>query len=1497
MNQTNKVSYTKGMNMDISKTKYPQSSYYILNNGTIISGDSTDAMEISTITGNTKLLDLPSIGNLINTTYYTTTLQALIVATSVSFAQGIQNFLTASCPNWATDLTKRLSIIGYASVSDKTFIFCKELITNRYSSIFELIVDDTKDVGDIEYITLKLKYINDSLNFGYIGSEAECVYENENITHLYWADGINQLRMYNTTNENNFFKHYTQLNQVPEVILSIIKLRNVIVSGNLPVGSVQYSYQYFNKNGQTSAFMPTTGLIHLTTEPEGSQLYNEYKARLYHGADVGTNSGKSIILEVNEVDTRFDCIRVVQIFYSSINSLPTIKIIFEQELLSNAAITILDDGNKFIGNLSISDFTKPALPIIPKTIATKDNILFAGNIVEDLFSSSSWDNFCTRSYRFNNTKSADVYSDESFSSYKHVTANSNNVVTDWNDLDNNSTEYVVNPYNIPSVSDPSISNNYSQTTNQYKYMSDGCTLGGSGPNIDFKFTVKRAVLDNGNTSGSADVHDIRPIYDTAMTTSETISNDGIFTNDYKSPYISSKYRTYQRDDIYRFALVVYSKTGLASEPKWIADIRMPDGTLSTHAVDSDKLWHYSAFVGQVDSTTKMNILGIDFRVTFTQELLSEIQGYSIVRCKRDETRQILGNGIISPYIYKFFDSVVTPFNPMETDVNGFRIKWNPSDRDSLTRKKTSKKVNADLVSNSFHNIQGYIGNGQHNYHGFANHNYTYLNEGANYGGGNPIVTDSGVCAFISPEHLFTDNLKINKACRIVPISGYRVVNNLAGVLNAGCLWTDYTTETLQMDGVKLSPNTTISDVFPFEIDSYKTTAPLEDYKLDKSYHTDDTTIAIVDKTLVNGLVYGSNPPDHLSFGSNITISIKEQLSLTRDSKLVSPLRATIKDIMSSLGKEANFDELSDQFLINCNIKQNTSPYKGQSLSSILNSEYISTGSYISDLNTYNGQWASSIPSDNSPAKEEESYLAGFGYVPVGSNNQVGSTIFGGDIFLSMFQYLSQWGTDLTTEEIITPVARYTTTLLIPVESTINCNLRHDIDIFTISKNRTVRNIGEKAMFRAASKAGSEDSATAFYHDYAQEKDLYLYNTVYSKQNDIMKFTPITNKEGITHKGSTRVMASLPKLNGEYSDSWSKFGNNQELELTTKFGNLCKLYVFKDVLYGFQNTGIARLAVNDKSTSQDPNNPLVIGTTGILQYYQYIVDSGGTTHKDSITSTEDTLFYFDTDKNRIFYLSGEDGDLSSITGLNSYFIDNEIAVDNFFPSILSVYDKVNKQVLFKLTYRDTSKLPNVLVFNKMIKAFTNFITVNPSIYINTSKHLFTQKTLSSPLTDDYGLYIENEGLQCTWYEEYKRLTCTLIINPTVNELIKMFDFIEFMTTSIISGDTDKFNVLNLPITSIRLYNDYQDTQSIDLLTLNSRDQYFQKQRNRTFRVSRLRDKLDTSTKNQLARIKDYYVYVDIEFDKESLSSPLNSEDIKFTLKDLFVSYRDLKTTQL
>lgn len=1488
MNQVNKVTYSKGMNMDISKSKYPQGSYFVLTNGTIISGDSTDATEISTAVGNYDVLAMPNIGGLLSITYYTDTLRALISPDPLDFAQDIQDFLSVSCPYWATDLDKRLSIIGYATTNSRTFLFCKELTTNNYSSIFELIIDNTKEPNEVGYASLKLKYINDSLLFSYIGTEAIGLYENENILHLYWADGVNQLRTYNVADETRFFKDYTQLDTLPEVKITTPKLRNVVSSGNLPVGMIQYAVQYFNPNGQRSVILPPTQLIHLTTEQEGRTLFNEGKANFYHGADSGISSGKAVVLEIINIDTRYDNLRIIQIFHNSIVETPFIKIIHEQTILGSDNIYFTDDGYKFIGNLSVEEYKKINTPIIPKTIATKDNILFAGNIKEDLFSSSLWDSFCTRAYRFDSNKTAVVYNSDNISlgitPHLSVTADNNNVVDDWNGLDDDFSEYTVNAYNIPHLSDPSASNSFQQDVAQYKYYSDGKTLGGKGPNISFRFVVQEAVLDNSPYKNEADVNRVWPIYTNSDTIAISVSNDGIFTNDYRSPFIASRYKTYQKDDIYRFALVVYSKTGIVSEPKWIADIRMPSGTNINTGYEKIML-NYCSFVGNDNGTTNMNLLGVDFKISFPPDLLSEIQGYSIVRCKRDAARHILGNGVLMPYVFGWAKDT------KET----FKIKWSPDNRDSLRRRKSDKSIYADFVSNSFHRIQGYIGLGAHAYSGFAKHDYTYLNNGDIVD--RTPITDTGVCAFVSPEHLFTNNLRVKDSCKVVPISSYKVAGNSLLSVDP-VIWSDYDSELLYSDALKLSPRIPLEKVYPMELDSYEFLAPLDDIKIKKYYNTDDSTKVGADYILVNGLIYGTAVKDHLSFGSNLLLNIKEQ-RVSPD--YFPPLRATIRDITNNDGAAII---KNGEFLLNCNIKQNSNPYGGQSLEAILNSVYISTGNYIESNN--NGVWFSSIADDNSSPKDEDDGnilhpTSSVGAYPRGTNNEVGSAVYGGDVFLTMFQYLSQYGTDLTTEEITTPVARYTTSLLIPVESTVNCNLRHDLDIFTISKTNVIRNIGEKAMFRAESKAGSttltDGTTNEFYHDYAQEKDLYLYNTVFSKENSLTTYFSIKNRQGVSQVATTKVMASLPKLYGEYLDSWNIFGINSEIELSSTCGDINRLQVFKDSLYSFQNSGVAKLAVNEKSTSQDPSNPLIIGTTGILPYYQYITDTCGTAHKYSVVTTEDILLYFDTNKNRIYYLTGDDGDLSSITGLNSYFMDNKIKPDGTIPSIISVYDVRNKQVLMRFDYEDTTKTPNVLAFNKLLKVFTHFTEYNPNMFIQTSTDLFSQETTVAPATLNYKLYLENYGEQNSYYGKYTKLKCTLVVNPTVNELIKMFDFIEFMTTSVKINDTDKFNVLNLPITSIRVYNDYQDTLPIDLITLNNRDQYFQKQRNRTFRVSRLRDKLDTNPKNQLARMKDYYIYIDIEFNKESLPSPLNTEDIKFTMKDLFTSYRDLNTTQL
>jgi hypothetical protein len=45
---------------------------------------------------------------------------------------------------------------------------------------------------------------------------------------------------------------------------------------------------------------------------------------------------------------------------------------------------------------------------------------------------------------------------------------------------------------------------------------------------------------------------------------------------YADPIIDSRYRSYQRDEIYRFGIVFYNDKFIPSPVLWIGDIRFPD---------------------------------------------------------------------------------------------------------------------------------------------------------------------------------------------------------------------------------------------------------------------------------------------------------------------------------------------------------------------------------------------------------------------------------------------------------------------------------------------------------------------------------------------------------------------------------------------------------------------------------------------------------------------------------------------------------------------------------------------------------------------------------------------------------------------------------------------------------------------------------------------------------------------------------------------------------
>lgn len=171
----------------------------------------------------------------------------------------------------------------------------------------------------------------------------------------------------------------------------------------------------------------------------------------------------------------------------------------------------------------------------------------------------------------------------------------------------------INKYNEGSVYKKSESDSY-------KYQSDGVTLGASGPNIRVSFDTKEIILD--------DSQNIKSCFVSGK------DEDGLPKN-YTNPNYPSYYRSYQRDEIYRFAIRFFDKKGYSTTPLWICDLRIPDIFEMPH-------YHYD----DTDGILKGYILSPKFIVKNSPE---NAVGYQIMRTVRTEfDRSVVSQGVIRP---------------------------------------------------------------------------------------------------------------------------------------------------------------------------------------------------------------------------------------------------------------------------------------------------------------------------------------------------------------------------------------------------------------------------------------------------------------------------------------------------------------------------------------------------------------------------------------------------------------------------------------------------------------------------------------------------------------------------------------------------------------------------------------------------------------------------------------------------------------------------------
>lgn len=555
--------------------------------------------------------------------------------------------------------------------------------------------------------TTKLKllynnYLNFSIDYPIAPTAVIGRFEIQSIQRIYWSDFNNYVRACNVVDENLMIIDPKIINIIPEITLTVPTLKKITsgdVVNNLDnLSSYQCAYKYFKSNGGQTNFSIPSNIVTVTNGGLANSNISYFMGTSPKYCSLNgspeININKTITWEVNDIDNNYDTIK----FYIIINNSGTFKIYeYDEQVIGDISSiqTTFKNDTSLMTEISLSEFLIESNSFTSaKTIEQKDNRLFFGNVknsFENLIS-----NFDARTYRFRDEaghydKAGYVNSDITFyqNPFIFIPEKQDDIIPVYN-------------LGMSHIDDPSFGTNYLYKW-QRNYESPNTLtpkIGGTGPNISYEFgnelfasdgSTTEPLYSNQTLSGTdQDLQSSLQLYKygfrKASTKNDTfcsfnpffknispnnlyfdqkyytgnVDGQGGAKNTVGHDYLSGNFRTYERNEIYRFAIVFKSKTGYSSFAKFIGDIKFPNYTdpcpeenrakvigTNSNCPDFRKMWLEPAnqYVGE---TAYSVVPYIKFNVKISKELADLISGYEIVRVQRqDKDKTIVSNGIIN----------------------------------------------------------------------------------------------------------------------------------------------------------------------------------------------------------------------------------------------------------------------------------------------------------------------------------------------------------------------------------------------------------------------------------------------------------------------------------------------------------------------------------------------------------------------------------------------------------------------------------------------------------------------------------------------------------------------------------------------------------------------------------------------------------------------------------------------------------------------------------
>jgi hypothetical protein len=1331
MNKAVVNTFTDGMNKDVDKSMFSNKSYVDAQNFRMITSKGLSTGALETIKGN-KLIDTLATAN-----------QQIIGSCE----------LRDKIILFTTDNTTAVPIAGRSMILSLEV----DLETESLDGVISILYDDSLNT-DGSYLLFST-----ANPIKAIGK-----YETPNIQKVYWTDGFNNLRYCNiaknlTTDGTiyvvNNYMAVDKFEFLPKFDMSKPVL-NSIVSGNVQTGVAQYSYQLYQLNGSETAFSVPSDIIHVTSDNDSmtNTLY-------YTGDKEPISSGKGFKIQIDNTGViGFDRLRLVRIYYSTLNALPVITICSEIEILTTGGIVYATDTGDTLGELTIDEFNISSTELFScKDIATKDNILFTSNITKTEFDVD----FDCRAVRFRN------YVDPITGVTLHsgITYDINADVTQYATVTNPARDDTL----IVTIPDFSsyvglAPGNYITNVNSVSYTGAGTVA--TGHYLDslsaqqgFTIISDHYLITYVSFSGDTLTFTIQDTFADIVT--DFIEWDTIFANPVTLSLVTVDYDWEEYTAIIE-SIVYDGATPLTidnSFSNWDSEyLEDHDGINEFNNTDNDgvssKTFKYQADGGTVGAEGKN--IKIDFH---TESMIVDVCGANIpytFYCTTTGSSDASYSNFASPYksgkLSWQRDEVYRLFVVFTNDrgQNSFP-KWicdlrMPSYYDTVSgvREISDYDAGTDKVST----------------------NVLF-----------PRIQFKSLPAGITSAQIY--RVQRERKDRFVVTQGFVIPSQLSALV--------YRPGTAATSNV--ASNKLIKLVSPEILINKNVTKGANDFlQYITNYSSSHTEEQV--GPFGTGLIHKCLNNSNITYSVNNKTDIDESISIIPNKESIYLNSKDYKNYNNNLGAYAREDGSygcsgllityeNANFNINAtthcvvNYKANVygSQYGGHTYEDRLQNISIPCSDLISTANVYH-------------------------------------EVRGGDTYINYFDVASMLA-DLGVSSVWDDTLNET--LYVVLESSINIDLEHSESAphRVWGRNSGNGSPGDIYLMQEFSGTHVDTQGVLMYN---QVDNLYQYNTVYSQQGTVKYAIANPSDKILETEFDCMIKASNKKVNGELSDSWTRFGINEFIEVDSIYGPANAITNFNDKLLFYQDKAFGLLAVNDRSLVNDnASAQLVLGTGGVLDRYDYISTRVGCMDKFSVVSSMSGVFWYDRLTKSLYKYANNLSNLTKTKYMQSYM---NTTLDNDFISIAHA-DSNNDEILFTF-FNESATNGFTLSFNEPVDTFVSFYSFVPTIYIP-YKHRYLTTTNSYYCGSDFDrncLFLHDSDTwdRCYFWAltdsdvtKYVDSTIEVLFNPEYPHT-KVFDnlFYNSNTYSTV-GDifADTFD-------SVQCYNDYQNTGAVSLV---------------------------------------------------------------------------------